>query len=135
MLVAPTQRGELVNTTWRVSQHNVKHRETLRAARPKPPCRVPFSSTFHSVQKQQKESRRDGLLSFCQIAPRYNRADFYEGYGANRGFLSFGSSAPQSLFSTEDMEDMEILSIGSLAPQSLYSTEYMEIFSFGSSAP
>ena len=30
--------------------------------------------------------------------------------------FSFGSSAPQSLFSTENMEDMEILSIGSSAP-------------------
>ena len=130
-----TLRACCANTTWRVGQHNVEHRETLRAARPKPPCRVPFFSTFHSVQKQQKESRRDGLLSFCQIAPRYNRADFYEGYGANRGFLSFGSSAPLSLFSTEDMETF---SIGSLAPLSLFSTENMEdmeIFSIGSSAP
>ena len=30
--------------------------------------------------------------------------------------FSIGSLAPLSLFSTENMEDMEILSIGSLAP-------------------
>lgn len=69
------QRAVLANLACCVGELNMVRLPTPHVALSDSAFQEPFSDVFRSVQKQQKERKLPGLLSFCEIAHRQFRTE------------------------------------------------------------